>query len=125
VHIVNHALVVGAGIPEAVEEGYRINLPERVVTGADGVEPIVAVDNGNVIVEAIKLADDKSGDVVVRLYESTGGRGRATVTPSFAAASVTEVDLLERDLADRDLVGNGVSFELRPFQILTLRFKRA
>jgi alpha-mannosidase len=125
VHIVNHALVVGAGIPEAVEEGYRINLPERVVTGADGVEPIVAVDNGNVIVEAIKLADDKSGDVVVRLYESTGGRGRATVTPSFAAASVTEVDLLERDLADRDLVDNGVSFELRPFQILTLRFKRA
>ena len=36
VHVVNHALVVGAGIPEAIEEGYRINLPERVVTGAEG-----------------------------------------------------------------------------------------
>ena len=125
VHTVNHALVAGAGIPEAIEEGYRINLPERVVTGADGVEPLVAVDNDNVIVEAIKLADDRSGDVVVRLYESSGGRSRATVTPSFGAASVTEVDLLERHLADRDLRDNGVSFELRPFQILTLRFTRS
>ncbi|HEY0470405.1 MAG TPA: glycoside hydrolase family 38 C-terminal domain-containing protein, partial [Kribbella sp.] len=125
VHVVNHALVVGAGIPEAIEEGYRINLPERIVSGAAGSDPIVALDNGNVIVEAVKLADDRSGDVVVRLYESTGGRSRATLTPGFAAGSVTEVDLLERHLADRDLTNGGVSFELRPFQILTLRLTRA
>ncbi|WP_328988737.1 glycosyl hydrolase-related protein [Kribbella sp. NBC_01245] len=125
VHVINYALVVGAGIPEAVEEGYRINLPERVVSGAAAPAPIVAVDNGNVIVEAVKLADDQSGDVVVRLYESSGGRSRATLTAGFAAASVTEVDLLERPLADRELVDGGVSFELRPFQILTFRFKRA
>jgi alpha-mannosidase len=125
VHVVNHALVVGAGIPEAIEEGYRINLPERVVTGADSVEPIVAVSNNNVVAEAIKLADDQSGDVVVRLYESTGGRSRATVTPGFAATSVAEVDLLERHLSDRELTNDGASIELRPFQILTLRFKRS
>lgn len=125
VHVVNHAFVVGAGIPEAIEEGYRINLPERVVAGAEGADPIVAVDNGNVIVEAVKLADDQSGDVVVRLYESSGGRSRATVSTGFAAGSVTEVDLLERHLADRELKDGGVSFELRPFQILTLRFTRA
>jgi alpha-mannosidase len=125
VHVVNHALVVGAGIGEAIEEGYRINLPERVVTGADGVEPIVAVDNDNVVVEAVKLADDQSGDVVVRLYESTGGRSRATITPSFVVGAASEVDLLERHLADRELKDNGVAFELRPFQILTLRFTRS
>ncbi|MDX6261011.1 MAG: alpha-mannosidase, partial [Kribbellaceae bacterium] len=124
-HVVNHALVVGAGIPEAIEEGYRINLPERVVTGAEGTEPIVALDNDNVIVEAVKLADDQSGDVVVRLYESSGGRSRAKLTTGFAAASVTEVDLLERHLADHELTDGGVTFEVRPFQILTLRFKRS
>ena len=126
VHVVNHALVVGAGIPEAIEEGYRINLPERVVSGAAGVDPIVAVDNGNVIVEAVKLADDQSGDVVVRLYESSRRpRPRHRSPPASRPASVTEVDLLERRLADRDLKDNGVTFELRPFQILTLRFKRS
>ncbi|MFI5736487.1 alpha-mannosidase [Kribbella sp. NPDC051587] len=124
VHTVNHALVVGAGIPEAISEGYRINLPERVVTGAEGVAPLVTIDNPNLVVEALKLADDQSGDVIVRLYESTGGRSRGTLTPSFATASVTEVDLLERHLADRDLDG-GVALDLRPFQILTLRLKRS
>jgi alpha-mannosidase len=124
-HVVNHALVVGAGIPEAIEEGYRINLPERVVTGAEGAEPIVALDNDNVIVEAVKLADDQSGDVVVRLYESSGGRARAKLTTGFAAASATEVDLLERHLADHELKDGAVAFELRPFQILTLRLKRS
>ncbi len=126
VHIVNHALVVGAGPSvTAIEEGYRINLPERVVTGAEGTDPIVALDNPNLVVEALKLADDESGDVIVRLYESTGGRSRGTITPAFAAASVTEVDLLERRLADRDLTDGAVALELRPFQILTLRFKRS
>lgn len=83
------------------------------------------MSNGNVIVEAVKLADDRSGDVVVRLYESSGGKARATVTPGFAAGSVTEVDLLERPLADRELAGGGVAIALRPFEILTLRFTRS
>ncbi|MET7283549.1 glycoside hydrolase family 38 C-terminal domain-containing protein [Kribbella sp. NPDC005582] len=125
VHTVNHALVVGAAIGDAIAEGYRINLPERVVTGAEGTDPIVTLDNPNLVVEALKLADDESGDVIVRLYESTGGRSRGTITPSFAVSSVTEVDLLERHLADRDLTDGAVALDLRPFQILTLRFKRS
>ena len=126
VHTLSHALVAGAGDPRR---------RSRRATGStcpSGSSPVPAgssrslpLTTTNVIVEAVKLADDRSGDVVVRLYESSGGRSRATVTPSFGAASVTEVDLLERHLADRDLRDNGVSFELRPFQILTLRFTRS
>ena len=36
--------------------------------------------NPGVVVEAVKLADDRSGDVIVRLYESRGARAEATVT---------------------------------------------
>ena len=39
------------------------------------VAPLVTVDN-DAVVEAVKLADDRSGDVVVRLYEAHGGRVR-------------------------------------------------
>ena len=125
-HTVNHALVVGADIAAAVTEGYRINLPERVVVGGGigEVDPIVALDNDAVVVEAVKLADDRSGDVVVRLYESAGGRARATLTAGFDLAGVEEVDLLERTLAGREADGNTVAVDLRPFQILTLRLKR-
>lgn len=115
----------GATIADAVVDGYRVNLPERVVTGGRAVAPLVDVTIPGAVVEAVKLADDRSGDVVVRLYEALGTRTRGTVTAGFDAASVREVDLLERELEHGVAAdGGGVRLELRPFQIVTLRFRR-
>ncbi|MFE4724055.1 glycoside hydrolase family 38 C-terminal domain-containing protein, partial [Streptomyces sp. NPDC056728] len=83
VHRFRHALVPGAAIGDAVREGYRINLPQRQVTGSGEVAPLVGVDHDAVVVTAVKLADDGSGDVVVRFHESRGGRVRATLTAGF------------------------------------------
>lgn len=127
-HELTCELVVGAGIDDAVRHGYALNLPERVVAGDHGVEPLVAVDDDAVVVEAVKLAEDGSGDVVVRLYESRGGRARARVTPGFGHAGIEVTDLLERPLdathgtPGRD--GDGVVLELTPFQVVTLRIRR-
>jgi alpha-mannosidase len=74
----------------------------------------VTVDGA--VVEAVKLADDHSGDVVVRLYEALGGRTTATVTASFPVARIAVTDLLERPLGP-----SPSTVELRPFQVLTLR----
>ena len=133
VHRMRFALVPGATIHDAVREGYRINLPERMVSGTGTVDPLVTVDNDGVVVESVKLADDTSGDLVVRLYEATGDRAAARVRVSEPVETVTDVDLLERPMPPVD--GNGpdgdlrsesdgsVSISLRPFQIRTLRFR--
>ncbi|MFI6600166.1 alpha-mannosidase [Nonomuraea sp. NPDC050536] len=118
-HRFSHALVVGATVGDAVREGYAINLPERTVPGADPVEPLVTVDDDAVVITAVKLADDASGDVIVRLYESRGGRVRARLTPSFSFETVTDCDLLERPRGSAAL-----DLRLRPFQLRTLRFSR-
>jgi alpha-mannosidase len=124
-HEFRYALVVGADMADAVREGYALNLPLRQVPGSRQVEPVVTVDNPAVVVEAVKAADDRSGDVVVRLYESLGGRATTRLAPGFAATAVTEVDMLERPLPDGLSVVDGtVDLVLRPFQILTLRFTR-
>ncbi|MEU0434743.1 glycoside hydrolase family 38 C-terminal domain-containing protein [Streptomyces sp. NPDC006290] len=127
-HRFRHALVPGAAIGDAVREGWRINLPERRVTGAREVAALVTVDQDAVVVTAVKLADDGSGDVVVRFHESRGGRTRATLTAGFSVRDVTVTDLLERPLADvpspaRE--GGRISLRLRPFELVTLRLKRA
>ncbi len=129
-HTMRYALVPGAGIDEAVREGYRINLPDRRVRGAGPVEPLVAVEGA--VVEAVKLADDRSGDVVVRLYEARGGRSRAVVRPGFACAGASVRDLLEREdpevaaLAPLADAGDGaLTLDLGPFQVVTLRLTRA
>ncbi|MEU0302083.1 glycoside hydrolase family 38 C-terminal domain-containing protein [Streptomyces sp. NPDC006175] len=127
VHRFRHALAPGAAIGDAVREGFRINLPERRVTGEREVAPLVTVDNDAVVVSAVKLADDASGDLVVRLYESTGGRARVRLATGFDAAGVAVTDLLERPLDDVQapvLTEEGVSLSLRPFELVTLRLAR-
>ncbi|MHA6757145.1 alpha-mannosidase [Streptacidiphilus sp. PAMC 29251] len=127
-HRLRYGLLIGVDVPEAIEEGYRLNLAERIVPGTASVAPLVSVDHAAVLVSAVKLADDRSGDIIVRLYESHGGRVRATLTPSFAAAAVVATDLLERPLADvsSHTVENAqIQLSLRPFQILTLRLTPA
>jgi alpha-mannosidase len=86
------------------------------------MEPLVRLEGDLAYVEAVKLAEDGSGDVLVRLYEPLGGRARVRVTPSLEASGVEVVDLLERPTPSDDLAGTELS--LRPFQIVTLRFRR-
>jgi alpha-mannosidase len=88
----------------------------------------VEVAQDAVVVTAVKLADDGSGDVVVRFHESRGGRTKATLTAGFGVGDVTVTDLLERPLTDaatprRD--GDRVTLSLRPFELVTLRLTRA
>jgi alpha-mannosidase len=123
-HVFRHAIVPGADVAAAAAAGYGLALPLRRRTGT-AVEPLVRVD-GPAYVEAVKLAEDGSGDVVVRLYEPYGARGRVRVTPGFDTSGATVVDLLERPL-DREGGGDcwdGTALDLRPFQIVSLRFQR-
>ncbi|WP_419183557.1 glycoside hydrolase family 38 C-terminal domain-containing protein [Serinibacter arcticus] len=129
-HTFRNAVTFGADVAEAVRQGYAINLPERRVAGTTAVTPLVAVGSPQVVVEAVKLAEDRSGDVVVRLYESLGARAATTVSFGFDHGAVTVTDLLERELDGAGTTGvtvgtdGVVDVELRPFQILTLRVAR-
>lgn len=122
-HRFTYALLPGAGTGEAVAEGLALNLPLRTAA-APPVPPLIRVDHPALTVESVKLAEDRSGDVVVRLYESRGGRARGTLSPGFPVERVTVTDLLERPLHEEEEGPTSeVAVELRPFQILTLRLR--
>ncbi|ONI87582.1 alpha-mannosidase [Actinosynnema sp. ALI-1.44] len=120
-HVMTYALLPDATIADAVAEGYALNLPVRRVTGASAPASLITVDSDAVTVEAVKLADDQSGDVVVRLYEALGGRATGVLKTSFPVSSATVTDLLERPLSNTEVTPEGIPVKLRPFQILTLR----
>ena len=127
-HVFRTMLRVGASVLDAADSGYRLNLPVRAVPGDRVVEPLVTVSSPQVFVEAVKLAEDRSGDVVVRLYEALGGRATDVgVNLGFAVAGVTRVDLLERPLDGVGPWDDGtpVVLTLRPFELVTLRVRRA
>jgi alpha-mannosidase len=120
-HTVHYGLSIG-DLGDTVAAGYAMALPLRERAGGP-VAPLVTVADPRVVVESVKLADDRSGDVVVRLYESTGGRVTTTVT---GPGTPTPVDLLEEPLTDAALAPRlaGDRLTLRPFQVVTLRFAR-
>ncbi|GAA4897902.1 alpha-mannosidase [Stackebrandtia albiflava] len=127
VHRFGYGLVPGADIPAAVRHGHWINLPERRLRGAGPVAPLVTVDDARVVASAVKLSDDGAGDVVVRLYEAAGGRAETAVRLGVPVASAHVTDLLERPVEDGELevTDDAVTLRLRPFQITTVRFRRA
>jgi alpha-mannosidase len=135
-HVFTYAVVPGASVSDAVAAGYELNLPLRLAAGIPPrrLEPwsVVSSSDPGVRIEAVKLADDRSGDVVVRVYEALGRRARATLSAGFDVADAWEVGLTEQPLGEGmprarslDVVGRRIALELRPFQIVTLRIARA
>lgn len=126
-HTFECSLVVGR-IDDAIREGYAKALPGREVEG-NGWQPVVLSTNPDVVVSAVKLADDRSGDLIVRVYEATGSRTSTYLWFTVAHSDVSVVNLLERadgeseNLTEIETTDEGLRVQLHPFQISTLRVK--
>ena len=88
---------------------------------------IVSVDTSDVIVETVKLAErDTHGQtkLVVRLYESAGGRVTAALQFGLplVVASVTETNLLEQPLQPAD-GATAQSISVEPSNLVRLVFE--
>jgi alpha-mannosidase len=103
-----------------VAQSEWFNLPMRIVHGR-GEGRVLTVDRPGVSVEAVKWAD-RADAVVVRLCEVWGSRGTARITLHRPFSSVVRTDLLERTVAPVASLGGTVELELRPFELVTLRF---
>jgi alpha-mannosidase len=109
-----------AGVIAAAED---LNHPLRTMRGslAEGERrSLVEVDSPEVIVEAVKRAED-SDAVIVRLYEAWGGRCRTRLSTSLAVSRAYLCDLLEREREEVPVRGGQIELELTPFKILTLK----
>jgi alpha-mannosidase len=109
-----------AGVIAAAED---LNHPLRVVRGglASGDRrSLIEVDRPQVVVEAVKRAEDSEA-VVVRLYESWGGRCKAILRTSLPASRAYLCDLLERERDEVPVRNGQIELEVGPFKILTLK----
>jgi alpha-mannosidase len=109
-----------AGVIAAAED---LNNPLRIVRGRRAVgerRSLIEVDTPQVVVEAIKRAED-SDAVIVRLYEAWGGRCRARINTSLPASRAFLCDLLERNRDEIKVRDGQLELELTPFKILTLK----
>jgi alpha-mannosidase len=111
-----------AGVIEAAED---LNAPLLLAGGslpAGSARSLVEIDTRQVIVEAIKRAED-SDAVVIRLYEAWGGTCRARLKTTLPARRAWLCDLLERERTEVEVRNGELELELTPFKILTLKLE--
>ena len=109
-----------------------LNRPLDVVVGAGGgadVDPVItiaALDGRpalGVETDAIKCADDDSGDLIVRLHEAVGDRTRIVVGARTRIGAAWFCDLMEVPQRGEEVGDGVVAITLRPFQLVTLRLR--
>jgi len=87
-----------------------------VLAGSESSHQVLAVEGPSLGLGALKVCED-SDDLVLRVYEPQGGRGRAEVTPPDGWALDSELNLLEDPIGEPDP-------SMSPFRVRTWRLTR-
>jgi len=113
---------------ETVQRAYELNCPLIAAPSEPqhGKLPesasLVSLDRGNVIIDAIKKAED-SDDFIIRVYEAHGQRGNVTMTFALPPERVAECNLMEEGDRRLDVKGESVSFYIKPYEIRTFKVR--
>lgn len=125
-YTVRFSLRPNATVLNAYKDGYALNTPPRQAPIGQKIDPIVQALSPQVLIEAVKMAEDQSGDVIVRLFEATGQSCQTQLATDIDATAITEVDVIERHKEGGiESTAQSVDLDFHPFEIKTLRIHRS
>lgn len=107
---------------DVVKEAYAVGIKPTVVAGGALDASYLAMDNDNIIIDTVKMAEDGSGDIIVRLYESKKAAVftalHAAFHENFKAYACDMLENVKKELAVKD---GAVDLTFRAFEIKTIR----
>ena len=106
---------------DVVKQGYELNEKPRLVLGCVPTFSIASVKNGTVVLDTIKPALDRSGDLILRLYESKKAAGKAQILLNVDAKKAWLCDMLENKEQEIVIKDGMLELEFGAFQIQTIR----
>ncbi len=111
---------IAAGV---LHEAHQLNTPLRIIDFAAreaAAEPYVEIDTAEVVLEAVKKAEDDSAQIL-RLYEAWGASCTAVVHLPGGVTEVCVVNLLEETIESVPVTNGTVTLAFRPFEIKSLK----
>jgi len=110
---------------QTFRRGYEVNHPLECITVTDPssgslpeTKSFIQVEPENVVVSCAKKAED-SDDIIIRMYDATGEGAEAELTLGFEAKRASEVDLMEKEIAQLELKNGKINMSVKPFEIKT------
>lgn len=112
-----------------VRAGYEANEEPKFAPSLGSSRSFLSTDDPAVVAETVKSAEDGSGDLVVRLYESLGSVARCRLWIGFPVAAAASTDLLEQGRDELPVIPDGeggasIELDFRAFQVRTVRLSR-
>ena len=108
---------------DVVRQGYELNVKPEIYAGALETFSAAEIDQANVILDTMKPAEDGSGDVILRLYESK----KAAVTAKVRCALGSRAylcDMLENVREEIPVEKGEMTLAFGAFEVKTVRMKR-
>ena len=109
---------------DVVRKGYEMNAPVTSVKGSAKAHSLMHVDAENVIIDTVKLSEDGSGDMIIRLYESKHADTTARLTLGFELAQAHICDMLENPIERLIPSGGALEMHMRAFEVKTVRIRK-
>ncbi|RDA94431.1 hypothetical protein CP533_2252, partial [Ophiocordyceps camponoti-saundersi (nom. inval.)] len=123
---------------QTVRAAYAFNNPLRLLSASahsvDAPIKLVNLDeSASLILDTVKrgheekesnnksLRTKEGPSMILRVYESLGGRSKGVVRTKLQVKQVTKVNILEDDLEEIKFADGEFSIELRPFEVATYR----
>ncbi|KAI1263117.1 glycoside hydrolase family 38 protein [Xylariaceae sp. FL1019] len=126
-----------------VRAGYNFNNPLSVLSApepsalsSNSTRPIQLFGDKSLILDCVKRGEDdadvahesalplrKGQSVIIRIYDSLGGRSTGTVSTTWDVKQVFKTNALEDDGDEIDIKDGRFSVTLRPFEVATYRLQ--
>ncbi|WEW59996.1 Glycoside hydrolase, 38 vacuolar alpha mannosidase [Emydomyces testavorans] len=145
-HHIRYAIMPHSGALDyrTVRAGYNFNNPLTVLaqsgTEADDLFTAIRLTGSpNLILDTIKRGEDDEDvsrgelerrpgkSIILRIYDSMGGKSRGTIEVTLPIKKVYKCNVLEDDLQELQIEkcheGSKIKIELRPFEVATYRLQ--
>jgi alpha-mannosidase len=136
---------IGALGTDTIRAAHNFNNPMKLVSMVtdkpekDLFKSIALEGSKSLVLDAVKRGEDdedvsrgelkkrEGQSVILRIYESTGGKSRGTIRTSLPVSKVFKTNVLEDDLEKLETYEQGkltlVDIELRAFEVATFRLQ--
>lgn len=132
----------GALSPDTVHAAHNFNNPMSLMTMNENDEPdddifgsLAVTGSSSLILDCVKRGEDdedvsrgelkkrKGKSIILRIYESMGGKSRGSIKTTLDVKKAYLTNVLEDDIEELKISSGEVKIELRPFEVATYRLQ--
>lgn len=109
---------------DVTKQGYELNVKPQLTRGAVDAFSAVKVEKANIILDTLKPAEDGSGDVILRFYESKKAAAETEITVNIGAKEAYLCDMLENVQKELPVENGRFRLSFGAFEIKTVRLTK-